>query len=110
LKDDWRCVSGDGSWETDDIQSPFLSAATKLQSSTHLKTYGVTVAWVDTEHESEDYSEIRNHAPACPSSNAEYDPESDPESISLTADTAHHEAVCDKSSAVQLSIKMGMTV
>jgi len=29
----------------------------------------------DTEHHSEHYSEIPNHAPTCPSFNAEYDPE-----------------------------------
>jgi len=33
----------------------------------------------DTEHYSEHYSEILNHAPTCPSSNAKYNPESDPE-------------------------------
>jgi hypothetical protein len=31
----------------------------------------------DTEHYSEHYSEIQNYAATCPSSNAEYDPESD---------------------------------
>jgi len=33
----------------------------------------------DTNHYSEHYSEIPNHAPTCPSFNAEYNPESDPE-------------------------------
>jgi hypothetical protein len=46
-----------------------------------------------SEHYSEHHSEIRNHAPTCPSSNAEYDPESDLESHSYNADTAHHEAL-----------------
>jgi hypothetical protein len=32
-----------------------------------------------SKHYSEHYSEIPNHASTCPSSNAEYDPESDPE-------------------------------
>jgi len=32
-----------------------------------------------SEHHSEHYSEIPNHAPTCPSCNAEYNPESDPE-------------------------------
>jgi len=47
----------------------------------------------DTEHYSGHHSEIPNYAATCPSFNAEYDPESDPESISYNADTAHHEAV-----------------
>ena len=46
-----------------------------------------------TEYDAEDYSEISNYAATCPSSNAEYDPESDPESHSYNADTAHLEAV-----------------
>ena len=49
----------------------------------------------DTDHYSEHYSEIPNYAATCPSSNAEYDPESDPESHSYNADTAHHEALRD---------------
>jgi hypothetical protein len=48
-----------------------------------------------TEYDTEHYSEISNYAATCPSSNAEYDPESDPESHSYNADTAHHEALRD---------------
>jgi len=44
--DDRRWVLGDGSRETDDNQSPFLSEATKLQSSADLQTYGVPAAWL----------------------------------------------------------------
>jgi hypothetical protein len=48
-----------------------------------------------TEYDTEHYSEISNYAATCPSSNAEYNPESDPESHSYNADTAHHEALRD---------------
>ena len=76
--DDRRWIKGDGSSETDDNQSPFLYEATKLQSSADMHVYDVPVAWLDAEHYFEHYSEIPNHAPTCPSSNAEYNPESDP--------------------------------
>jgi len=80
--DDRRWISGDGSWETDDNQSPFLYEATKLQSSADMQTYDVLPA-------------IPNKTAICPSYNAEYDPVSDPEPHSYNADTAHHEAVRD---------------
>jgi hypothetical protein len=46
-------------------------------------------------HYSEQYSEIPNHASTRPSSNAEYYPQSDHESHSYKADTAHTEALRD---------------
>ena len=46
-----------------------------------------------SEHYSEHHSEIPNYAATCPSSNAEYDPVSDPEAHSSNANTAHHEAI-----------------
>ena len=44
--DDRRCISGDGSRETNDNQSPFRYEATKLQSSADLQTYDVPAAWL----------------------------------------------------------------
>jgi len=44
--DDRRWVSGDGSRETDDNQSPVLYAATKLQSSADMQTSDVPAAWL----------------------------------------------------------------
>jgi hypothetical protein len=84
--DDMRWIKGDGSRETDDNQSPFLYEATNLQLSadcrhTVFQRHGSTE--YDAKHysaqHSERYSEIPNHTPTCPSSNAEYDPETDPE-------------------------------
>ena len=100
--DDRRCISEDGTRETDDNQPPSLLSrywgyATSYHSRNHdfdfkLRSYNwaqicryTMYRWhgfpeYDTEHYSEHYSEIPNCAATCPSSNAEYDPESDPES------------------------------
>ena len=63
-----------------------------------------------SEHLPEQYSKIPNYAATCPSSNAEYDPKSDPTSHSDTVDTAHLDCVWGKSPAKQWSLKRGMTV
>ena len=100
--DERRWMTGDGSRETDDNQSPFLYEDIEVMRSytlleisyydfklrsynpaqicryTMYRRHGSTE--YDTEYYSEHYSEIPNHAPTCPNSNAEYDPESDPES------------------------------
>ena len=67
------------SWETNDNQSPFPYEATKLQSSAELQTYGVLTAW---PHPVQYWTLFRdaNYAATCLSFNAEYDPESYPES------------------------------
>jgi len=54
-----------------------------------------------SQHYSGHYSKIPNERAICPMYNAEYDPESDPDSALLNpsyinnADTAHHEALQD---------------
>jgi hypothetical protein len=82
---DWRWMAGDGSWQMEYNRSPFLYEATKFQTRVDLQTYGVALAWLPrvrrhpySEHYSRYNSEILNHAHICPSSNAEYDPESHP--------------------------------
>jgi hypothetical protein len=98
--DDRRWISGDGSWETGDNQSPSYMKMMRLcgvipfsrsRLDFKLRSFNGTQIYMytmyrrhgstkyDTEHYSEHYSEIPNHAPTCPSSNAEYNPESDPE-------------------------------
>jgi len=94
--DNRRWMTGDGSRETDDNQSPFLlklRSYNRAQICRHtvFRRHGSTK--YDTEHYSEHYSEIPNYAATSPSFNAECDPESDPESISYNADTAHQEPV-----------------
>jgi len=115
--DDRRWMTGDGSRETDDNQSPFLYEDIEVMRSYtlleitycdfKLRSYTATQVCrhtmyrrhssteYDTDNYSEHYSAIPNYAATCPSSNAEYDPESDPESHSNNADTAHHEALRD---------------
>jgi len=44
--DDRSWISGDGSRETDDNQSPFLYEAMKLQSSADMQTYDFLAAWL----------------------------------------------------------------
>jgi hypothetical protein len=63
----------------------------------------------NTDHYSEHYSEILNYAATCPSSNAEYDPDSASVLQSHTA-TSHHEALRDYSLEEQRSLKRGTTV
>jgi len=48
--DDRRWISGDGSQETDDNQSPFLYQARKLQSSADMQTYDLPAAWLYRLH------------------------------------------------------------
>jgi hypothetical protein len=99
-----RWLTGDRSRETDNNQSPsvyedieVMRSYTILEITTLISNYEVSMerryACIrctggmappstmpsTTQHYSEHYSEIPNHAPACPSSYAEYDPESDPE-------------------------------
>jgi len=103
--DDRRWTTGDGSRETDDSQSPSfhedieaIRSYTLLEISYYdykLRSYNraqicrYTMHWrhgsteYDTEHYSEHFSEIPNHAPTCPSFNAECDPEWDPNSASV---------------------------
>jgi len=77
--DDRRWMTGDGSRETDDNQSPFLL---KLRSCNRAQICRYTMyrRYGSTEYDTEHYSEIPNYAATSPSSNAEYDHESDPES------------------------------
>jgi hypothetical protein len=91
--DDRRCTTGDGSQEMDHGRRMTINLLpyTKIRRHTVFRRHGSTE--YDAEHYSEHYSEIPNHAPTCLNFNAEYDPESDHESISYNADTAHHEAV-----------------
>jgi len=77
--DDRRWISGDGSRETNDNQSPVLYEATKLQSSAELQTYGVPAAWPHRVRYRTLFRDADYAAP-CPSFNAEYDPMSNPES------------------------------
>ena len=93
-------MTGDGSRETDDNQSPFRYADIAVMRSytiveityfdSKLQGYNQAQIWRhklyrrhgSTEYNTEHYSEIPNHAPTCPSYNAESDPESHPESHS----------------------------
>jgi hypothetical protein len=86
--DDRRWMTGDGSQETDHGRRMTINLLSdmKLRSynraricrHTMYRRHGSTE--YDTEHYSGHYSEIPNYAATCPSFNAEYDPESDPES------------------------------
>jgi hypothetical protein len=96
-------MTGDGSQEMDhgrrmtinllsDMQLP---SDNRAQICRHLmyRQHG------STEYDSEHYSKITNYTAICPSYNAEYDPDSDPDSASVipshsyNADTIHLEAV-----------------
>jgi len=94
--DNRRWISGDGSRETDDNQSPFLYEATKLQSSADMQAYDIPAAWLHRVRYRALFRALFKDTELCSlsrSSNAEYDPESDPESHSYNADAAHHEAI-----------------
>jgi len=89
--DDRRWIKGDGSREMD--QGRWMI----INHLSYMKLRSYNRAWIgrhpvfkrhgstkyDAKHYSNHYSghdsKILNHAPTCPSSNAEYDPESDPE-------------------------------
>jgi len=86
-----RLMTGDGSREMDQGRRMIiiLLSYMKLRSynraricrHTVFKRHGSTKydAKHYSNHYSEHYSKIPNHVPTCPCSNAEYDPESDPE-------------------------------
>jgi len=89
--DDRRWMTGYGSQEMDHGRRMTINLLSNMQlrscnraqicRETVFQRHGSTEydAKHYSEHHSEHYSEIPNHARTCPSSNAEYDPESDPE-------------------------------
>jgi len=81
--DDQRWMTGDGSLETDDNQSPSLYEDIEvMRSYTLLEISSISRYEITIERRHADIRFTGGMAPPtkCPSSNAEYDPESDPES------------------------------
>jgi len=116
--DDWRWKTADGSPEmnhgrpmTINRQSyTMLPSYNREQIGRHFVFRRNGSKEYNTEHYSKHYFEILNHAPTCPSYNAEYDVKSVPEPISCNANRIHHDTAWDMSSMVQQSFKRRMTV